>query len=47
MKKKWGKERTRTKAIVWDISGFMFPCVKPDKLGFFLVSIEENNIFHP
>lgn len=26
MKKKTGKEGIRTKAIVWDISGFMVPC---------------------
>lgn len=26
MKKKMGKEGIRTKAIVWDISGFMVPC---------------------
>lgn len=41
---KQGKERT--KAIVWDTSGFTVLCAKPNKI-FFFFSITESIAFHP
>ena len=44
-KKKWGKEGIRTKATVWDISGFTVPCAKPDKNFFFFLVLEKTMSF--
>lgn len=45
-KKKTKQGKERTKAIVWDTSGFTVLCAKPDKI-FFCCSITESIAFHP